>query len=43
MLGFVLVVVLDERVKVGHEFWLTAFGFIAGVAWGVHRPSLSAR
>jgi hypothetical protein len=43
MLGFVLAVVLEERVKVGHELWLTAFGFIAGVAWGVHRPSLSAR
>lgn len=43
MLGFVLAVVLEERVKVGHELWLTAFGFTAGVVWGVHRPSLSSR
>ncbi len=41
-LGFVLAVVLEERIKVGHELWLTAYGFIAGVAWGVHKPRLPA-
>lgn len=30
--------VLEEQVKVGHELWLTSFGFVAGVAWGAHRP-----
>lgn len=40
--GFVLAVILEENIKVGHELWLTAFGFIAGVAWGIHRPRLSA-
>lgn len=40
--GFVLAVVLEENIKVGHELWLTAFGFVAGVAWGIHRPQLSA-
>ena len=40
--GFILAVVLEENVKVGHELWLTAYGFVAGVAWGVHRPQLSA-
>lgn len=37
-LAAVMAVVLEEKVKVGHELWLTAFGFIAGVAWGAHRP-----
>lgn len=39
--GFVLAVMLEEHVKVGHELWLTAYAFIAGVAWGAHRPRLS--
>lgn len=34
---------LEESVKVGHELWLTAFGFIAGVAWGAHPPPVSNR
>lgn len=36
--GFMLAVALEQQVKVGHELWLTAFGFVAGVAWGAHRP-----
>lgn len=40
--GFVMAVVLEENIKVGHELWLTAYGFIAGVAWGIHRPQPSA-
>ncbi|NNG24231.1 acyltransferase family protein [Telluria aromaticivorans] len=40
--GFVLAVLLEEQVKVGHELWLTTFGFVAGVAWGAHRPRLPA-
>lgn len=41
--GFVLAVVLEEQVQVGHELWLTTFGFVAGVVWGAHRPRLPAR
>ena len=41
--GFVLAVVLEHKVKVGHELWLTMFGFVAGVAFGAHRPSVPAR
>jgi hypothetical protein len=37
---------LEETVKVGHELWLTALGFILGVAYAAHevriRPLLSA-
>lgn len=40
--GFLIAVVLEENIKVGHELWLTAFGFVAGVAWGIHRPQPSA-
>lgn len=40
--GFVLAVCLEENLKVGHELWLTAYAFIAGVAWGAHRPRLQA-
>ncbi len=40
--GFVLAVALEEWVKVGHELWLTAYGFVVGVAWGIHKPRPSA-
>ena len=40
--GFALAVTLEQSFKVGHELWLTAYGFIAGVGWGVHKPRLSA-
>lgn len=40
--GFVAAVVLEETVKVGHELWLTMFGFIAGMGFGMHRPRPSA-
>lgn len=40
--GFVLAVCLEENIKVGHELWLTAYAFVAGVAWGRHRPQLPA-
>lgn len=40
--GFVIAVSLEENIKVGHELWLTAYAFIAGVAWGAHRPRLPA-
>lgn len=38
--GFVLAVWLEDRVKVGHELWLTTFAFLAGVVCGAHRPPL---
>lgn len=42
--SFLLVLYLQEHVKVGHELWLTAFGFVAGVGWGMHQQTrLSAR
>lgn len=34
---------LDATVKVGHELWLTAFGFILGVVYGLHEPKVSQR
>jgi hypothetical protein len=34
---------LEERVKVGHELWLTSLGFILGVVYGLHEPRFSAR
>ena len=40
--GFIFAVCLEENVKVGHELWLTAYAFVAGVAWGAHRPRLPA-
>lgn len=33
---------LADRVVVGHELWLTALGFILGVAYGAHEPRLKA-
>ena len=35
--------ILQERVQVGHELWLTAAGFIVGVAYGRHVPAAGAR
>ncbi|MFN3789581.1 acyltransferase family protein [Massilia sp.] len=40
--GVILAVYLAENIKVGHELWLTAYAFVAGVAWGAHRPRLPA-
>jgi hypothetical protein len=38
----VAAVFLEEKVKVGHELWLTSLGFILGVAYGLHEPRLSS-
>lgn len=43
LVAFLAAVYLEENVKVGHELWLTAFGFIAGVGWGLYRPAVSSR
>jgi hypothetical protein len=40
--GFIIAVCLEENIKVGHELWLTAYAFVAGVAWGAHQPRLPA-
>lgn len=34
---------LDATVKVGHELWLTAFGFLLGVVYGLHEPKITQR
>lgn len=36
-------VFLEMTVKVGHELWLTALGFILGVGFGRHEVKISAR
>jgi hypothetical protein len=41
--AFVGAVFLEERIKVGHELWLTSLGFILGVLYGLHEPASSAR
>ena len=29
---------LESEIKVGHELWLTALGFVLGVGYGLHQP-----
>ena len=36
-------VFLQERLKLGHELWLTSLGFILGVLYGLHEPEFSSR
>ncbi len=36
-------VFLQERIKLGHELWLTSLGFILGVLYGLHEPGFSSR
>jgi hypothetical protein len=36
-------VFLQERIKLGHELWLTSLGFILGVLYGLHEPEFSSR
>jgi hypothetical protein len=36
VVSFVAAIWLEETVKVGHELWLTALGFILGVAYAAH-------
>lgn len=38
----VAAVYLEETVKVGHELWLTALGFILGVAYAAHEVRIRA-
>lgn len=40
--GFAAAVVLQEHVRVGHELWLTAYAFIAGVACRMQNVRLPA-
>lgn len=40
--GFAGAVYLEEHVRVGHELWLTSFGFVAGVMYGAHQVRLKA-
>jgi hypothetical protein len=47
--GFITIItavgalILDATVKVGHELWLTALGFVLGVVYGLHEPRVSQR
>jgi hypothetical protein len=34
---------LEMKVKVGHELWLTALGFVLGIVYGLHEPKVSQR
>jgi hypothetical protein len=36
-------VLLQQRVHMGHELWLTALGFILGVGYGLHEPKFRSR
>ncbi|GJJ04863.1 hypothetical protein RugamoR64_54010 [Duganella rhizosphaerae] len=38
----VIAVYLEDQSRIGHELWLTALGFVLGVAYGAHEPRLSA-
>jgi len=40
--GFAGAAYLEEHVKVGHELWLTSFGFVAGVMYGAHQVRFKA-
>jgi hypothetical protein len=39
--AFASTIYLEENVKVGHELWLTSFGFIAGVMFGAREVRLA--
>jgi len=41
--AIVAAVVLQEKIKLGHELWLTALGFILGVVYGLHEPEFESR
>jgi len=47
--GYVVVIVsgaaliLDMNVKVGHELWLTALGFVLGIGYALHEPNVKHR
>jgi hypothetical protein len=38
----ILALILEMSVNVGHELWLTALGFVLGVAYGLHEPKVRA-